>query len=115
MEKVSKLIDATLLCGLRKRQGKVIKKRSLQFDVPGPKFVDRGFADLALLLTQDKNPECLHISQRSSKHLNIAPEAGLKQAINMIDYGYDPAEDYSCTALIAIRKRFDLRDGKIVE
>jgi hypothetical protein len=39
----------------------------------------------------------------------------LKQAIDLIDYGYDDSEPYSHTALIAIRKRFDLRDGQIVE
>jgi hypothetical protein len=39
----------------------------------------------------------------------------LKQAIDMVDYGYDDSEPYSYTALIAIRKRFDLRDGRIVE
>jgi len=39
----------------------------------------------------------------------------LKQAIDLVDYGYDDSEPYSYTALIAIRKRFDLRDGQIVE
>ena len=39
----------------------------------------------------------------------------LKQAIDLRDYGYDDSEPYSYTALIAIRKRFDLRDGRIVE
>lgn len=48
-------------------------------------------------------------------YIELPDELTLKQAINMIDYGYDATEEYSYTALIAIRKRFDLRDGKIVE
>ena len=39
----------------------------------------------------------------------------LKQAVDLIDYGYDDSEPRSYSALIAVRQRFDLRDGRIVE
>jgi len=48
-------------------------------------------------------------------YVELPDRMSLKQAIDMVDYGYDDAEPYSYTALMAIRKRFDLRDGRIVE
>lgn len=48
-------------------------------------------------------------------YIEMPDGISLKQAIDLVDYGYDDSEPYSYTALIAIRKRFDLRDGRIVE
>lgn len=48
-------------------------------------------------------------------YIEMPDGMSLKQAIDLVDYGYDDSEPYSYTALIAIRKRFDLRDGRIVE
>ena len=48
-------------------------------------------------------------------YIEMPDGISLKQAIDLRDYGYDDSEPYSHTALIAIRKRFDLRDGQIVE
>jgi hypothetical protein len=48
-------------------------------------------------------------------YIEMPSGISLKQAIDLVDYGYDDLEPYSYTALIAIRKRFDLRDGQIVE
>lgn len=48
-------------------------------------------------------------------YIELPDGVSLKQAIDLVDYGYDDSETYSHTALIAIRKRFDLRDGRIVE
>ena len=48
-------------------------------------------------------------------YIEMPDGISLRQAIDLVDYGYDDSEPYSYTALIAIRKRFDLRDGRIVE
>ena len=48
-------------------------------------------------------------------YIEMPDGISLKQGIDLVDYGYDDSEPYSYTALIAIRKRFDLRDGRIVD
>ena len=48
-------------------------------------------------------------------HIEMPDRLSLKQAIDMIDYGYDDSEPEWYTALIAVRTRFDLRDGHIAE